>query len=236
MPPRNKLLRALPADDFQRIRPLLEAVPLKVRRIVHHARLPIEHVYFVESGLISVVANTDDENNGVEAWLIGSEGAAGIPVVLGAESSPHRRMVQAEGSALRMRSADLRTAMDEVAALRAVLLRYVNGVLVQASQSGACNARHSVEQRLARWLLMAHDRLERRDLPLTHDIVAKMLGVRRATVTQVIKELEATGAIRGARGHVDVLDRPRLEALACQCYQIIRAEQDRVRGLAALPG
>ncbi len=133
--PRNKLLRVLPAEDLHRIRSLLQPFPLKPRRILHHARLPIEHVYFVEQGLISVMAHTDEEH-AIEAWIIGCEGIAGVPVVLGAETSPHRRMVQGEGLALRMRAMDLRLAMDELPALRAALLRYVNSVLVQVGQSG----------------------------------------------------------------------------------------------------
>ncbi|MFC4173569.1 Crp/Fnr family transcriptional regulator [Microvirga sp. GCM10011540] len=228
VPPRNKLLASLPAEDFRRLSPKLEAVPLKARRILHHAKLPIEHVYFVEDGLVSVVANTDGDNHGVEAWLIGCEGMAGITVILGAESSPHRRVVQAEGSALRLRTPDLLDAVNEMPALRGILLRYVHGILVQASQSGACNARHSLPQRLARWLLMAQDRLNRSDLPLTHDILSKMLGVRRASVTEAVHVLARADAIcAGERGHIHVLDRGKLEGLACGCYFTIRAEFDR---------
>ncbi len=124
----------------------------------------------------------DDANHEVEAWLIGREGMAGIPVALGIETSPHRRLVQSEGSALRMRAADLRSAMNELPSLRPVLLRYANGILVQASQSGVCNASHSLSQRLARWLLMVQDRLDRADLPVTHETIAWMLGARRASI------------------------------------------------------
>ncbi len=227
MTPRNRLLSVLPENDLQRLLPRLEKVPLVKKRILHHSRLPIEHVYFVEEGLISVVANTDAENHGVEAWLIGYEGMAGVPVVLGAETSPHRRMVQADGMALRMRASDLRQAMDEMPAFRGMLLLYVNSVLVQTSQSGACNAQHSIQQRLARWLLMAQDRLGRDDLPLTHDVIGKMLGTRRASVTEKLAELEATGAIAAERRHIQVLDRPKLEKLTCGCYHVIRAAQDK---------
>ncbi len=227
-PPRNKLLRALPPEDFFHIRPLLEGSPLKQRRILHHSKLPIEHVYFVEEGLVSVVADTTDRTHGVGAWLIGSEGIAGVPVILGAETSPHKRMVQVEGDALRMRTADLRQAMEEMPSLRGVLLRYVNSLLVQASQSSACHAQHRVQQRLACWLLMARDRLDRDDLPLTHEIIAHVLGTRRASVTEKLAELEGVGAVAAERRHIRVLDRPKLEALSCGCYRILRGSYDCV--------
>lgn len=222
MSPRNCLLAALPENDLQRLLPHLERVPLTKKRVLHFAKLPIEHVYFVEEGLISVVANTDEENHGVEAWLIGHEGMAGVSVVLGAETSPHKRMVQTDGMALRMSAVYLRQAMDEMPAFRGVLLLYANSVLVQVSQSAACNSQHSVQQRLARWLLTAHDRLECDDLPLTHDTTSKMLGVRRSSVTEKLAELEAAGAVQCSRRQVHVLDRPELEALTCGCYHVIR--------------
>lgn len=131
--PRACATSSLSPEDLFRIHSLLEEVPLIKRRILHHSRLPIEHVYFIEKGLVSVVANTDEENHGVEAWLIGYEGVAGVSVILGADTSPHKRMVQAEGRALQMRAADLRECMDEMPSFRGVLLRYVHSVLVQVS-------------------------------------------------------------------------------------------------------
>ena len=227
-PPRNKLLGALPPEDLDRLRPRLESVPLKLRRVLHYPKLPIEHVYFVETGLISVVAATDQGTQAVEAWLIGREGMAGVPVILGVDTTPHRRMVQAEGLAWRMRSADLRRSMDEITSFRALLLRYVHTVLVQAAQSGACNAQHAIPKRLARWLLMAQDRLDSEDLHLTHDVIAKMLGVRRASVTTALQPLEQAGIITAARGHIRVLNRARLERCSCGCYGSIRAELERL--------
>lgn len=232
---RNKLLLALSPADLQRLQGRLELVPLPARRVLHYPKLPIEHVYFVESGLVSVVASTDQAGASVEAWLIGREGLAGLPVVLGAPTSPHRRTVQAEGFAWRMSADDLRTAMDEMPALRAVLLRFVHGVLVQTAQSVACNARHVVHQRLARWLLMAQDRLAQDTLPLTHEVIAKMLGVRRASVTSALQPLEGDGIVRVQRGRIRVLDRARLEACACSCYRVMRAasmeqEEDSLLG------
>lgn len=220
---RNQLLSTLSFQDLNRIQPYLEEVPLIRKRVLHYPKLPIEHVYFVEDGLISIVANTDGENDSVEAWLIGHEGLAGVPVVLGANTSPHKRVVQVEGMALRMSAEDLRWAMDEMPDFRRLLLLYINSILVQVGQLAACNMKHTIQQRLARWLLMAHDRLGRDDLPLTHAIISKLLGVRRSSVTEKLAEFEAAQSIQCLRGHIRVLDRPQLEALACVCHRVIRS-------------
>lgn len=227
-PHRNHLLTALAKSDWLALLPRVVEVPLKPEQILHHPNRPIEHVYFVENGLVSVLARTDTDHS-VETWLIGRDGLAGIPVLLGASISPHRRLVQVEGTALRISAADLREAMEESAGVRHVLLRYVDVVLTQAAQVGACNARHDVLQRLARSLLMAHDSLESDCLPLNHAILSRMLGVRRASITVGLGELAAAGIVALDRGHVLILDRGRLEAAACGCYQIIKAAHERFR-------
>lgn len=226
-PPRNQLLRSLVPQELARLGPQLERVPLKPKRILHHPGLAIDHVYFVEMGLVSVVAGAEGVSHGIGAWLIGHEGMVGVPVVLGREASPHRRMVQIEGSALRMPAADLRRAMDELPSLRTVLLHYVSNVLVQAGQSSVCNASHGLSQRLARWLLMVQDRLGRVDLPVTHDTIAKMLGTRRASVTEGLHLLAGTQTVAQERGLIRILDRARLEQLSCGCYRTMRIECDR---------
>lgn len=220
-PPRNKLLRDLSPDAFQRLKPSLELVPLKARRILHYAKLPIEQVYFIERGLVSVVASTEQDSQGIESWLIGLEGLAGVPVLLGVMNSPHRRTVQTDGNAWAIRSADLILAMDEIPELRRVLFHYVHTILVQTAQIGACNARHPLMKRLARWLLMAQDRLEDTTLPLTQETISRMLGVRRASVTETIRRLEQEGAVSTSRGQITIEDRSRLQALCCHCYSII---------------
>lgn len=225
---RNRLLQTLPAGELAALLPFLEVVPLKTRRILHHARLPIEYAYFIEAGLVSVIAGTDQDSHFAEAWLIGREGTAGgVPLVLGRETSPHRRVVQAEGTAYRIASSDLVQAIDRLPILRAALLGYAHRALIQAAQTAACNAQHSLPQRLARWLLTAQDRLSREELPFTHDLLSKMLGVRRATVTDVIHALEAAGAIATARGRIIVADRAQLEEISCDCYRVVRAELER---------
>lgn len=225
--PHNRLLRSLAPQDLAQLIPELEVVSLKPQRILHHARVPIEHVYFIESGLVSVLSSTDGVKHGVGVWLIGREGMVGISAVLGMEASPHRRIVQSEGSALRMRVTDLRSAMDDLPSLRPVLLRYVNGVLVQAGQSGVCNASHSLSQRLARWLLMVHDHLDCVDLPVTHAAIAKMLGARRASITEGIHILAKNNVIAQGRRLIRIVDRERLEHLSCSCYRTMRIEFER---------
>jgi CRP-like cAMP-binding protein len=228
---KNRLLNALSPTELDQLRPYLDAVPLKAKRILHHFNTPMDHIWFVESGLVSVTARVSEGMN-VEVWLIGCEGMTGIPVLLGAdETPPHRRIVQVEGTALRMTSADLRRVIAEVPRVREILLRYAQVVLLQASQVGACNGHHTLQQRLARWLLMAQDRLLTDELALTHELLSRMLGVRRASVTASIATLESIGAIDKGRGFLRVADREKLEGQACDCRRIIKMAYERL-----LPG
>ena len=225
---RNHLLNTLSPAEWKRIRAYFEPTPLKARRVLHHWNMPMEQIYFVETGLVSVVARADP-GNAIEVWMIGREGMTGIPVVLGGEtlSPPHRRVVLVSGTALRISATDLRRAMEESPGLHGRLLRYVQVVLTQTSQLAACNARHSVQQRLVRWLLMAHARLDNADLSLTHDTLSRLLGVRRASVTKAIAPLGKAGLIDNMRSRVHVLDAPRLEAVACNCYRLMNTEYAR---------
>lgn len=227
LPPGNALLSALPPADRDRILPLLEPISMKQRRVLHHDRAPMEHVYFIESGLVSVLAQID-ERKAAEVWLIGREGLSGIPLLLGGSVSPHRRVVQLGGSALRMRAADVHAAMNGLTAFRAVMLRYVQLALVQTSQTSACNSAHPIKQRLARWLLTAQDRIGRDVLPLTHDMLARLLSVRRATISECLALLEREQVVATRRGQLEILDRGRLESMACLCYRIMANEHDRM--------
>ncbi|HEX2054778.1 MAG TPA: Crp/Fnr family transcriptional regulator [Actinomycetota bacterium] len=225
----NRLLAGLPPDDLGRLLPQLEPVRLEVRQALFEPNWPIGHVYFVESGLVSVVAGTNGHGL-VEVAPIGCEGMVGLPVVLEAETSPHRAMVQVAGRALRMSADDLRQAIGEIGALRTLLLRYGQALMVQAAQGVACNGRHAINGRLARWLLQAHDREADDRIPLTHELISQMLGVRRAGVTTALGALEATGVIDASRGCITVLDRAGLERASCECYGIVRAEFDKLLG------
>ncbi|HVS38684.1 MAG TPA: helix-turn-helix domain-containing protein [Gemmataceae bacterium] len=202
---------------------------MPLRKVLHEPGDAIRYVYFPCSGVVSVVIPPDGKGDGVEVGLVGREGVVGVPVVLGADSTPARWVVQVPGEALRM-SADLVRIHAGRGPLHDLLLLYANAYLVQVCQSVACNALHPVEERLCRWLLGVHARVESDHFPLTHEFIAAMLGVRRASVTQAARGLQEAGLIRYGRGRLEVLDRPGLESAACGCHRIGQAE------LARLPG
>src|SRR3954447_24840598 len=224
----NRLLSGLTPEDFGLLQPHLETVPLEMRQWVIKAGEPIQHVTFPERGIVSVLADTSQGR--IEVGLIGPEGMAGLPVGLGIDHSPYGYMVQAEGEALRIPAQDLRTAMRHSPSLHAGFLRYAHALMVQTAQTAYANAGFTMEARLARWVLMTDDRLERDDLPLTHDFVAIMLGVRRPGVTLAMQALESNGLIRASYGRITVLDRAGLETLAKDAYGLAEAEYARVIG------
>jgi CRP-like cAMP-binding protein len=164
----------------------------------------------------------------IEVGNIGREGLAGVSAALGVLTTPHKHLVQAEGAALRMDAVALARECEKDGPLRRVLVRYHTYFLFQVSQAGACNGIHSVHQRCCRWLLMSHDRIGSDDLPLTHEFLATMLGVRRVSVTLVLHPLQELGLIRTARGRITVRDRKGLEVATCECYQLVRDEYDRL--------
>lgn len=213
---RNRLLAALAPDEFGRLAPALEPVPLPLHEVLIAPQEPITQAYFVEEGLVSLVADTREGR--IEIGLTGREGFVGVPLALGAETTPHTAIVQAGGEALRITADALREALDASADLRRVLGRYVQSLIVQVGQTVYANADLTVEARLARWILMTHDRLDQDELPLTHEVLSKMLGVRRPTVTMATHTLEGAGMIRARRGRITVVDRVKLEDLAGAIY------------------
>jgi CRP-like cAMP-binding protein len=223
--PRNSLLQSLPARQFEQIAPFMEPVTLAPRRTLQHANVPIKHVYFIEEGLVSVLASTDTRN-AVEVWLVGRrEGVVGGAAVLGLSSTPLRHLVQIGGSALRIGVDDLRQAMAELPELRALLLDDLHTTLLRSSQSTACSLSHSFRQRFARWLLTAQDRSSLDEFRITQDLLARILGVRRATVSETIKSLEGRGILARMRGLIKIRDRDRLEEVSCRCYRSLRVEE-----------
>jgi CRP-like cAMP-binding protein len=220
----NGLLRAIPAHELAHVLSISERVQLIPNQILHECLVPMEYVYFVESGLVSVAAKVSQERF-VEVWLIGSEGLAGAPVVLGAGTEPlHRRTVQVAGQALRVRAQEFRAAMEALPAFRRVLYAYLNVVLSQTSQSGACNAAHSMRDRLARWLLFARSRLDADDIPLTHGVLAQLLGVRRASVTECLEQFEEQELISNTRGRITICNPDGLRGICCDCFRLIDRE------------
>jgi CRP-like cAMP-binding protein len=228
MPPvSNQLLQLLPAPELTRVLGHAERVPLRAGQVLHHFRMPMEYVYFVENGLISVSARVERERF-VQVWLIGSEGLVGAPAVLAGGATPlHRRTVQVGGEAFRIRTAEFCEAASRLPGLRTVVNRYLLMVLTQTSQAGACNAFHSLGQRLARWLLVARDALRSGDLPLTHSILAELLGVRRASVSDCLADMQREGIVTTRRGHIRIEAPAELSAKSCDCYGLIELEYQR---------
>jgi hypothetical protein len=193
---------------------------------------PIPFVYFLEAGLGSDIALAGEDDRPVECGMIGREGLIGMPVVLETNQGIHASEMQVAGYGLRVESVHLKRAMHQSATLRAAMLRYAHYFISHTAQTAACNARHGLTQRLARWLLMSHDRLEGDLVPLTHEYLSIMLGVRRAGVTQATHLLEGERLLKAVRGQITILDRPGLERASCACYGIVRRELDRVFGFA----
>jgi CRP-like cAMP-binding protein len=229
--PRNRLLAALPADDLARLRPRLEAVELPFRQVLHAPGKPITSVYFPETGYVSMLTYMED-GDAAEVGMIGPEGMIGLPVLLGADHDDIEAMVQSPGTALRMDAQAFREDLERIPAFRTLLLRYALVHHGQVARTAACNGRHHIDQRLARWLLMAHDRSEGDEFAMTHEFLSMMLGVRRAGITVTAGTLQKAGLIRYNRGRIEVTDRPGLESVACECYGIVRRASDRLFGMA----
>ena len=226
--PANKILAALPDEEFQRLKPKLREVSFPLGRIVYIPDQPIEHVYFVNRGIISWLATLEDGNT-VEAGVIGPEGVGGIEAVLGATSTPNQGLAQSPVEALRIGAADVLTEFRRGGMLHDLMLRFMHTMFIQVTQTAACNRLHTLDQRLARWLLMTRDRVDGDQLTLTQEFLSRMLGVRRAGVSVAASSLRQMGLIDYRRGDIHVLDRRALEALSCECYGVVKAEYDRAQ-------
>jgi len=224
------LLRSLAGDDFARLEPHLERTTLSTRESLYRPNEPIERVYFPESGVGSITA-LQEGGDLIEVGLYGREGFSGSAVVLGAEQSPHASMVQVGNlTSLSISSERLLQACDESPRLLRLLLRYSQALNIQAALTAASNAHYALPERLARWLLMCHDRVDGDQIELTHHFISMMLAVRRSGVTITLHTLEGTGAIRSKRGLVHVIDRERLEEIAGDSYGEAEAEYRRLIG------
>lgn len=221
----NRLLCALAPRDRALLRDDLEEVRLETWQVLEAPSRPITHVYFLTAGLASVVGTTETSQR-IEVGMVGYEGMTGLAVVLGHNRSSNETVIQADGRALRLSSAVLRRAMRDSPGLSSSLLRYVHVFMMQASQTALANGRARLAQRLARWLLMWHDRLRTPHLTVTHRFLALLLGVRRQGVTLALHELEGRGLIRGTRNLVTIVDRKGLLALAEGFYGVAEAEYE----------
>lgn len=225
--PKNRILQALPDEDFRRIEQHLEPVQMRLREPLLEAYKPIEHVYFVESGVVSLITDVEPDT-AIEVATIGNEGFVGTPVMLGVDASPTRAFPQIVGEALKLPSAVLKSEVSRSGRLCDLTRAFVQALFEQTAQTAACNRTHSIEKRCARWLLMTHDRVEGNKFSLTQEFLAEMLGVRRASVTEAAGALQAAGCIRYSRGVIEVVDRQRLEIASCGCYAAMRREMERL--------
>jgi CRP-like cAMP-binding protein len=230
-PYRNRILLSLPPENLDRIRDRLEVVDLPLRTCLVEPDEETEFVYFLEQGLASVVATSKDEHERIEIGHLGFEGFSGFHIVLGVDRTPTQTFMQVEGRGLRMTSAHLSEAIANDEVLRSRLLRYIHTYHLQLAYSALANGRYTIPERLARWLLMCHDRLGTEEMHLTHEFLALMLGVRRSGVTNEIHILEGVHAIKATRGTIRILDRDKLEELASGSYGVPEEEYDRLMGL-----
>ena len=220
----NKLLSTLPRAELAQLRPWLTRVRWVNGQGLYEAGERIKHVFFVEQGFASMVAQSDDGGNGVEVGLIGREGMVGYPVLLDEQAASYNRaMVRTPGSAFRVLASALRYNLDAMPVLRRLLFQALEVSMAQVAQTAACNSQHSLPQRLARWLLLAHDRMDGDELALTQEFLGIMLGVRRSGVTVALGLLQATTVINQRRGYIVIRDRPGLEAAACGCHERVQA-------------
>ena len=224
----NRLLASLSADDFSRLQPHLAPIFLDTRQVLIEPNTPIEHVYFPESGMSSVTNNS--AGGKIEVGVVGREGIVGLSIVLGVDQTPYEFFMQMPGHGWRIAAHDLERAMAQSPSLHRQLLRYVQAAHVQASETAFANANSDVEARLARWLLMCHDRVDGDDIPPTHKFIAMMLGVPRPGVTVALHVLEGMHVICAKRAVITVLDREKLEELAHDAYGLSEAEYTRLIG------
>lgn len=213
----NHLLAHLPVEERGRLLPNFERVPLLLADVIYEADETIRHVYFPTSGVVSILCTTDDGAS-IEAATVGMEGMAGIPVFLGVDVSPNRAIVQVEGEALRMKSEVFRELAGRDSRLHDLLHLYTYALMNQMSLSVACNRFHSVERRLARWLLMMQDRAQTDEFRFTQELISRMIGTHRPHVSTAVCNLHNTGLIHNGRGKIDILDRDGLMKIACHCY------------------
>jgi CRP-like cAMP-binding protein len=225
----NRLLGLLPPRDYERLRPHLHRIPLEYRQSLYSARKPIGFVYFIETGVGSLV-NTMLNGQAGEVGTIGNEGLVGLPLVLGDDRAPTRVYVQVPGVGLRMKATLFKKELARSASMRTVMFHYAHAFFNQVAQSAACNQFHSLQQRCCRWLLMTHDRMQSDEFLLTQEFLAMMLGVQRTGVTAAAGELQRAGLIRYKRGNVTIIDRRGLIRRSCECYGVSKKEFDRLLG------
>ena len=228
-PERNQILAALPQIERERLFPHLRHVALPLGMVIYESGARLRDIYFPTNSIVSLLYVL---TNGASAEIavVGKEGAVGVSLFMGGETTPSRAVVQSAGGAYRLSGTLLKTEFARHGEMLAVLLRYTQSLITQMAQTAVCNRHHAVDQQLCRWLRLSLDRLGAHELKMTQELIANMLGVRREGVTEAAGKLQDLGVIRYARGKITVLDRPRLERLSCECYAVVKKESDRLLG------
>ncbi len=226
-PSQNHVLAALPATDFERLKPHLELVPLALGQVLYESGAELRHLYFPTTSIVSLLYILADGAS-AEIAVVGNEGIVGISLFMGGETTPSRAVVQSAGHAFRLPAKLLKEEFARAEILQYLLLRYTQALITQMAQTAVCNRHHSVDQQLCRWLLLSIDRLATDEVVMTQELIANMLGVRREGVTEAAGALQNAGLISYRRGHIAVLDRPGLEARSCECYAVVKREYDRL--------
>lgn len=220
---------ALPRAERERLFPHMKLVEMPFGMALYESGVILRHIYFPVDSIVSLLYVL---NNGASAEIavVGNEGAVGVSLFMGGETTPSRAVVQSGGSAYRLSRARLKEEFNRHGQLLHVLLRYTQSLITQMAQTAVCNRHHALDQQLCRWLLLSLDRLDSNELRVTQELIANMIGVRREGVTEAAGRLQKLGVIRYSRGKITVLDRPRLEELSCECYAVVKAESDRLLG------
>lgn len=225
----NQILRALPAPERERLYPHLRLVPMPRGMVIYESGARLRHIYFPTDCIVSLLYVLEDGNS-AEIAIVGKEGAVGVSLFMGGETTPSRAVVQSPGCAYRLAGARLKQEFDRHGQMLSLLLRYTQSLITQMAQTAVCNRYHALDQQLCRWLLLSLDRLESNELKMTQELIASMLGVRREGVTEAAGRLQQQGVIRYSRGKITVLDRLKLEKLSCECYAVVKKESDRLLG------
>lgn len=228
-PTANRLLATLQQVELERLLSNLELVSLSLGQVIYESGTQMTHVYFPTNCIISLLYLMENGAT-AEIGVTGFEGVVGIALFMGGQTTPNRAVVQSAGNAYKMSAKALQAEFIKGGTFQQSLLRYTQALITQISQTAVCNRLHSVEQQLCRWLLLSYDRLYSNKLVMTHNLIANMLGVRREGITLAAQQLQEQGLISYVRGTITLLDRPKLEATVCECYQVVKSEYDRLLG------
>ena len=221
------LLAALSAVELKRMSRHLERVPMILGEVVYESGRHLEHVYFPADCIVSLLYVLENGAS-AEIAVVGNEGVVGVSIFMGGETTPSRAVVQSAGTAYRLPGQYVKEEFIRGGAMQHLMLRYTQALITQMAQTAVCNRHHSVDQQLCRWLLLSIDRLPSPEIKMTQELIANVLGVRREGVTEAAGKLQKAGVISYRRGHISVLDRPRLEAMSCECYEVVRRETARL--------